>query len=109
MMGLKVRESLSLAIYDKALRMSNSAKQNATTGDIVNYMQVTNKPRVSLGFHVHTSVVLAMFTPACLNKHYLATTSQSCPTYLHFPTRPCSPTTPFERLISAPTLGVFDF
>ena len=54
MMGLQVRESLSLAIYDKSLNLSLSARQSASTGDIVNYMQLDTSRVESLAISLHT-------------------------------------------------------
>ncbi|CAK9442267.1 uncharacterized protein LODBEIA_P60100 [Lodderomyces beijingensis] len=39
-LGMKIRSSLSSAVYDKSLVLSNESKQESSTGDIVNLMSV---------------------------------------------------------------------
>lgn len=39
-LGMHIKSSLTVAIYNKSLRLSNEAKQESNTGDIVNLMSV---------------------------------------------------------------------
>ncbi|KAI3406538.2 YCF1 [Candida oxycetoniae] len=39
-LGMKIRSSLTSAVYDKSLVLSNDSKQESSTGDIVNLMSV---------------------------------------------------------------------
>ncbi|CAN0432284.1 unnamed protein product, partial [Hapterophycus canaliculatus] len=45
---------LEQAVYRKSLRLSPSARQNATVGEIVNYMQIDAGRLESLAGSVHT-------------------------------------------------------
>ena len=61
--GMHVRTALVTAIYQKALRLSPSARQEKTTGDIVNLMSIDAQRMQALlrnrFFHCHSSCILA--------------------------------------------------
>ncbi|CAB1113175.1 ABC [Ectocarpus sp. CCAP 1310/34] len=52
--GTSTRGVLSTAVYRKSLRLSPSARQNATVGEIVNYMQIDAGRLENLAGSVHT-------------------------------------------------------
>eukprot|EP00752_Nemacystus_decipiens_P001289 g1282.t1 len=52
--GTSTRGVLSTAVYRKSLRLSPSARQNATVGEIVNYMQIDAGRLETIALSVHT-------------------------------------------------------
>lgn len=54
MIGLRIRTSLIGAIYQKALRLSNSARKESTVGEIVNLMSVDAQHFMDVTSYVDT-------------------------------------------------------
>lgn len=54
MIGLRIRTSLIGAIYQKALRLSNSARKESTVGEIVNLMSVDAQHFMDVTSYVNT-------------------------------------------------------
>ncbi|KAI8353074.1 multi drug resistance-associated protein MRP [Mortierella sp. GBAus27b] len=53
--GMHVRAGLTTAIYQKSLRLSNSARQNSTVGEIVNHMSIDTQRLQNLVSYLHSS------------------------------------------------------
>ncbi|KAJ3362294.1 hypothetical protein HDU91_003500 [Kappamyces sp. JEL0680] len=53
MMGMQVRSSLITAIYMKSLRLSNSARQKSTVGEITNLMSVDTSKIADMCTYMH--------------------------------------------------------
>jgi ATP-binding cassette, subfamily C (CFTR/MRP), member 1 len=52
--GLRVRAALCACVFDKALRLANEARQERTTGEIVNLMSVDAQRIMDLFPYLHT-------------------------------------------------------
>ncbi|KAG0629628.1 hypothetical protein M758_1G117700 [Ceratodon purpureus] len=55
---LKVEAALTVVVYWKALRLSNSARQSHTSGEIINYMSVDVKRISDFGWYLHRIWIL---------------------------------------------------
>lgn len=51
--GMRLRSALITAVYNKSLALSNSARQDSTTGEIVNLMAVDAQRFMDLVSYLH--------------------------------------------------------
>ncbi|CAF3642109.1 unnamed protein product [Adineta steineri] len=54
MVGLRFRSAITGLVYRKSLKLSNSSKQEATTGEIVNLMAIDASRFAEVTHHIHT-------------------------------------------------------
>ena len=72
-MGASIRGALSTAVYRKSLRLSSTGKQDATTGEIVNLMQldVGRLEGVATSIHIVWDGILQVFGYTSLLLYFL--------------------------------------
>ena len=52
-LSLRVKAALTVVVYRKALRLSNTARQSHTSGEIINYMSVDVQRVADFGWYLH--------------------------------------------------------
>lgn len=57
---LRVKAALTVVVYRKALRLSNTARQNHSSGEIINYMSVDVQRVSDFGWYLHQIWILPL-------------------------------------------------
>lgn len=57
---MKVKAALTVVVYQKALRLSNSARQSHSSGEIINYMSVDVQRISDFGWYLHQVWILPL-------------------------------------------------
>lgn len=59
-LSLRVKAALTVVVYRKALRLSNSARQSHSSGEIINYMSVDVQRVSDFGWYLHQVWILPL-------------------------------------------------